>query len=199
MVPKEHWSDLEKMNLSKVCTNSGAKLDDSRGLLIQFLQDDLQIDIKKRSIFRIAENSREKIDNPLLELMTVVYLLNATADPLSEEMIGVNELKDAHFFQGPHALNVSPLLACFGNNLAAFNTAAEKLGGAPIGLADAAYTLLPFPKIPLYYLLWTGDAEFSAHLSILFDRTIEQHLSADAIWGLVHLVSDALCGRHGLP
>ena len=30
------------------------------------------------------------------------------------------------------------------------------------------------------------------HLSILFDRSIESHLSADAIWGLVNLVSKEL-------
>ncbi len=59
-------------------------------------------------------------------------------------------------------------------------------------LADAAYRLTPLPKIPLYYLLWEGDEEFKPNLSILFDRSIERHLSADAIWGLVILVSDAL-------
>ncbi|MBW1838075.1 MAG: DUF3786 domain-containing protein, partial [Deltaproteobacteria bacterium] len=52
-----------------------------------------------------------------------------------------------------------------------------------------AYKLSPLPKIPLYYLLWEGDEEFQPHLSILFDRSIESHLSADAIWGLVNLVS----------
>jgi hypothetical protein len=51
---------------------------------------------------------------------------------------------------------------------------------------------MPFPKIPLYYVLWAGDEEFEASLSILFDKSIERHLSADAIWGVVAWVSDAL-------
>ena len=59
-------------------------------------------------------------------------------------------------------------------------------------MADAAFRFLPFPKIPLYYLLWDGDDEFAADLNILFDRSIEQHFNADAIWGLVNLVSDML-------
>jgi hypothetical protein len=63
------------------------------------------------------------------------------------------------------------------------------MGGEPIDMADVAYKLSPLPKIPLYYLLWEGDEEFQPHLSILFDRSIESHLSADAIWGLVNLVS----------
>ena len=59
-------------------------------------------------------------------------------------------------------------------------------------MADAAVCLKPFPKIPVYYILYAGDEEFPAKLSVLFDRSIERHLSADAIWGLVGLVSDAL-------
>jgi hypothetical protein len=49
-----------------------------------------------------------------------------------------------------------------------------------------------FPKIPLYYLLWQGDEEFEPRLSILFDRSIEEHLPADAVWGLVKLFTDIL-------
>ena len=67
-----------------------------------------------------------------------------------------------------------------------------KIGGEPQNLADAGFKILTFPKVPLYYLLWRGDEEFNPRLSVLFDRSVEKHLSADAIWGLVSLVSDAL-------
>ena len=43
-----------------------------------------------------------------------------------------------------------------------------------------------------HYLLWRGDEEFEPQLSVLFDRSIEDPLAADAIWGLVNLVSDFL-------
>jgi hypothetical protein len=59
-------------------------------------------------------------------------------------------------------------------------------------MADAAYELLPFPRVPLYYLFWRGDAEFEPRISVLFDRSIETVFSADAIWGLVGRVSTAL-------
>ena len=38
-------------------------------------------------------------------------------------------------------------------------------------------------------LLWQGDDEFKPRMSVLFDRSIEKTLAADAIWGLVSLVS----------
>lgn len=44
----------------------------------------------------------------------------------------------------------------------------------------------------MYYILWRGDGEFKPRLSVLFDKSIEKHLAADAIWGTVNLVSNAL-------
>jgi hypothetical protein len=34
-------------------------------------------------------------------------------------------------------------------------------------------------------VLWQGDKEYSARLSVLFDASIGQHLPLDAIYGLV--------------
>jgi hypothetical protein len=56
-------------------------------------------------------------------------------------------------------------------------------------MADTAYCLLPFPRVPLYFLLWAGDEEFKPRLQVLFDRSIEEILAADAIWALVNRVA----------
>ena len=113
-------------------------------------------------------------------------------EPLAQEMISVQDLKNAHFFVGPHELKVKPLLTRYGEDLEGFKKAAERVGGEALDLADIAYEFLPLPKVPLYYLLWAGDEEFQPNLSILFDRSVEHHLAADAIWGLVNLVSEVL-------
>lgn len=191
-VPEAHWSDLKKRALSEICTNAGASSEPPDGLTIPFLNETLRIDLKRSCIFRRGKNRWDPIAEPLLELITIVYLVNATADPLKEEMIGINELKDAHFFQGPHAVDVSGLLARYGNDRKSFQSVSLKLGGAPLDLSDAAYRFNAFPKAPVYYLLWEGDEEFGPNMSILFDRTIERHFSADGIWGLINLVSNAL-------
>ena len=194
-VPEAHWSDLKKKALSEICANTGASLETPDGLTIPFLNETLRIDLKRYCICKRGKDRWDQIAEPLLELITIVYLVNATADPLKEELIGMSELKDAHFFQGPHAVNVSELLARYGNDREAFRWASLKLGGAPLDLADAAYRFYPFPKVPVYYLLWEGDEEFSPNMSILFDRTIERHFSADGIWGLINLVSNGLLDK----
>jgi hypothetical protein len=60
-----------------------------------------------------------------------------------------------------------------------------------MAMADAAYRVLPYPRVPLYYLLWVGDAEFKPRIQVLVDRSIEQILAADAIWALINRVSSA--------
>jgi hypothetical protein len=106
--------------------------------------------------------------------------------------VGVKDLKEAHFFQGPHALLVDPLIKRYGRDLEDFKNTAEFLEGRPVDMADAAYQLLPFPRVPVYYLFWQGDDEFDPRISVLFDRSIEEVFSADVIWGLVSRVSTAL-------
>ena len=198
-VPPRYWDDFKKMEMKRVCERSLAISHDSGGLGILFLNQDILVDIEDRCLRRIYPDRSEKIDNPLLELVVLVYLLNVTPDLISREMISVSDLKDAHFFQGPHTLKTGSVLKRFGRDLGGFKKAAESLNGEFLDLADAAYKFSPLPKVPLYYLLWEGDDEFEPHLSILFDRSIERHLSADAIWGLVNLVSNELLMAGMLP
>jgi hypothetical protein len=191
-VPSEHWADLEKRDLSVLCKNALARISSPYNILLPSLGQDLLIDREHRRLCRLIRGRWESIEDPLMELLCLVYLLNVGPEPLSQEMISVNELRDAHFFQGPHALKTSRLLERYGNDPDGFMKAAEHLGGEAVDLADAAYRIPAFPKVPIYYLLWKGDEEFKPRLSILFDRSIAHHLSADAIWGIVSLVSNAL-------
>ncbi len=191
-VPTDYWDKLKKRNIDELCKLSLAHVYPPEDLLLHFLNEDILIDMENRSIHRLNVNKREKIENPFLELIILVYLLNVSSDDPSQDIISVRDLKNAHFFQGPHELQTAPLLDLYGNNLERFKSAAESLGGKSLDMAEAAYMLLPFPKIPLYYLLWEGDDEFEPNLSILFDRSIEKHLAADAIWGFVNLVSNYL-------
>jgi len=80
----------------------------------------------------------------------------------------------------------------YGHDVDGFETAADYYEGESLNMADKAYRFLPFPRVPLYYLLWKGDGEFDPKISVLFDRSIENYLSASGIWGLVNLVSFAL-------
>ncbi|MCP4691848.1 MAG: DUF3786 domain-containing protein [Desulfobacterales bacterium] len=191
-VPMEYWDELGEKDIDALCVDALATPHPPDGLRVRFLNDEVLVNIKDRSIRRVNKQSWEDVDRSMLELLILVYLLNAKPIPLDRDMIAVQELKGAQFFQGPHELKTIPLLRRYGKDAPGFKAAAENLGGKPLAMADAAYSLHPFPRVPLYYLLWAFDEEFGPSLSILFDRTIERHLAADAIWGLVNVVSDML-------
>ena len=150
------------------------------------------MDLKDRTISHLAERGWEKVENSLLELVSLVYLHVAGPQTPVDEMVSVQELRTAHFFTGPHAIRTRPLIDRFGRDLAGFRVAAERMGGQSMAMADVACKLMVFPKVPLHYLLWKGDDEFQATVTILFDRSIEQHLAGDAIWAMTNLVTNIL-------
>jgi hypothetical protein len=191
-VPSNHWESVVARDIAEVCGHAKAIRQGHSEILLPFLNGRFLVDLERRSISRELKTGWERVRNPLFELVCLVYLSGAGLGRLRGEMVGAKQLKDAHFFTGPHALRKEPVLARYGRDLDGFTRAAGDLGGEALDLADAAFRFMAFPKIPLYYLLWQGDEEFEPRLSILFDRSIEEHLPADAVWGLVKLFTDIL-------
>ena len=191
-VPAGYWQELKKRDLDRLCRLSQTVLQPPWGLLLPFFNRSVRVYLDSSSLQEQVCGRWQPVESPLMELVILVYLLNVSEAPLTGEKVSVSDLRDAHFFQGPHTLKTASLLGSFGRDLSGFAAAAEALGGVKLDLADAAFMFLPLPKIPVYYLLWEADEEFDANMTVLFDRSIEQHLTADAIWGLVNLVSDML-------
>ncbi len=192
-VPPEYWERLRARDINTICNLALCDPHPQGGLIFPFLQEQLLVDVEDKCLKHLKQGLWEKKDDTLLELITLVYLNHVSSfHPLGKGIVSVKDLKEAHFFQGPHILMTAPLLERYGNDMDAFKRAAEYLNGEKMNMADAAYRLLPFPRIPLYYLLWEGDEEYKARLSILFDRSIEHYFTASGIWGLVNLVSTAL-------
>ena len=192
-VASVYWDELQKKDLHALSNLTLFEPISENQLIFPFLGQGVMVDLENRCLMRSEKNTWKQTDDPLLELVTVLYLINVSAIyPIGKDIVGVRDLKGSHFFQGPHALKIDPLLKRYGDDLKGFKQAAESLKGEPWDMADAAYQLRPFPRIPLYYLLWEGDEEFKPRMTVLFDRSIEEIWAADAIWALVNRVSIAL-------
>ena len=192
-VAVDYWNELQQKDITSLCNLTLFTPLSTNQILFHFMQEDVVVDFENRCLMRLEDNLWQKTDDPLLELVTVMYLINVTdIYPISKDIVGVKDLKEGHFFQGPHALKTDPLLERYGHDLKGFREAAEFLEGESQDMADAAYKLQPFPRVALYFLLWQGDEEFAPQMTVLFDRSIENVLAADAIWALVNRVSTAL-------
>ncbi len=188
-----YWEQVARRDRIALCNNTFFELVGPDQLQFRFLNEDVRVDLSGRCLLRCREGDWHMNDDSLLTLATVVYLKNISAVyPLGNDMVGIKDLKEGHFFAGPHQLRTAPLLVRFGNDPQAFRKAGAVLDGHPLDMADAAVRLLPFPRVPLYFLLWLGDDEFQPQVQVLFDRSIETCLPADAIWALVNRVAHAL-------
>ncbi len=191
-VSPRYWDDLAVKNPAVLCSDAEVTLHPQSGILMPFLNEWLLVNVNAKSIYRECRGAWQRIEDPLMTLICLVYLLGANPRGLINRPVSATQLKCAHFFRGPHELNLGPLERRFGEDLDGFKKAAEALGGTSLPMADAAYMLKVFPKVPVYVLLWEQDEEFEARVSILFDQSVEAHLAADAIWGLVSLITRRL-------
>ena len=191
-VADRYWDSLQKRDRTTLVNMTLFEPFNGDRLQFRFLNEIKGIDLSKRCLLERTGHHWVVSDDPLLTLAAVIYLNNVrTIYPMGQDIVGIKDLKEGHFFSGPHELRLHPILARYGHDPEDFKRAAEALDGRPVDMADVAYRMLPFPRVPLYYLLWRGDDEFEPEVKILFDRSIENTFPADAIWGLVNRVTMA--------
>jgi hypothetical protein len=188
-----YWEQLAQRDSTELANMTLFDPISDRQLIFAFLNEEIMVDLEARCLKRRQRETWTSTSDSLLELATVMYLINVSElVPMGREIVGIKDLKEGHFFQGPHELRLEPLLSRYGEDIAGFKAAAVSLKGEAVDMADTAFQLKPFPRIPLYYLLWQGDAEFRPRIRVLLDRSIEEVLAADAIWALINRVSQAL-------
>ena len=190
-----YWDQVAQRNSTELANMTLFTPVSERQLTFKFLNEEIMVDLEAHCLKRKQGDTWTRTSDSLLELATVMYLINVDElVPVGREIVGIKDLKEGHFFQGPHELKLDPLLNRYGEDIAGFNAAATELGGEPVDMADTAFQLKPYPRIPVYYLLWEGDDEFRPRIMVLLDRSIEEVLAADAIWALINRVSQALVG-----
>lgn len=189
VIPQEYWNDLIQRDIPTLCNFTLCEPRES-GIAFPFLNMNLLVDFNDRCIKKDHQGTWRRLNDPLLELITLLYFNRVSSlQPKGRGLLSTHDLKEGHFFKGPHALNLGPLLQRYQDNLDDFADAAITLKADRTDMADASFIFWPYPRIPIYYLLWKRDNEFKAEADVLFDVSIEHYLDAAGIWGLVNLVT----------
>lgn len=183
------WDALCGRDIGQVANFTLTDIDRGTGYLrFRFLNRNILVDTHERCFKEKRDDSWEIVAIPLLALTALEYLSRVDRlFPVGREMVSTDDLADAHYFTGRSRLKKASLLARYGDNPNGFTAAGRYLDGRSEKMGDAAFRLSPFPRIPIYYLLWLGNREFPPRISILLDRSIETALSSAAIWSLVTL------------
>jgi hypothetical protein len=181
---KKGWEDLARRDPSEVCRNSLVSYDhESQKYTLRLLNFDFDVDLKNRAVIPIPERT-ETIPHLGLDfrIMVLDYLANCSEAPLGGQLVSGAQLKGGEFFfRGTHGLELDALANTFGDKPEEFGNIGLSLGGKGLELGDVSFQLPVLPKVPVAYVLWAADEEFSARLSVLFDSTADCMLHLDTL------------------
>lgn len=128
------------------------------------------------------------------QILLLHYLNTASGAPLSNEMITFGQIPDGTFYVPAfRRRSVDWLVGVFGKNPEALLEAAQRIGGHLADYGDVAVTIRVFPSVPVTFVLWRGDDEFSPSGSVLFDSTISQYLPTEDVAVLAGMLVGKLC------
>ena len=131
-------------------------------------------------------DSREDL-SAVDQTMVLYYFNTCDGVPMAASWIAYSELPDGRFYnQAFQGYTGRELAKAFGNDLEAFESAANNTGGekrfpmagAPLG--DAAFVYQALPRVPLLVVFWLGDEDFPPNSQILFDAAVSHHMPTDA-------------------
>jgi hypothetical protein len=193
----EFWERLEKMPLDSVCVRTGAMLTPEGHMSLACLNEIWTIEVKKRKFRKMDGEFGGEWDRQF-PFLGLIYLVSASGTPLSGDMVAPRELvKGSDFFQGIYKIDTGELEEVFGSDSGAFKAVAHKLGARITENADCGARFTVFPRMVVEYLLWTGDEEFPARLSLLLDRDTTSHFPPDATSMLIRLLNGRLLFEKG--
>ncbi len=100
-VDPAYWDDLLKRNIDTLCNFTLFENDSSGQLRFHFLNEEIMVDLGQRCLKRIEDDRWSQTDDPLLELVTVLYLTNVNGlYPIDKDIVGVQGSKRGPFFPG---------------------------------------------------------------------------------------------------
>ena len=185
------WDCLSGLDSSDVCRRSLAILSPSGdGYVLDLFGCPVTVAPERRVISGSCADSEWLLTKMAYfsHLAILHYLIGAQAIPLSGRLIRTSDLKAGPiYYQGSHTLPLDALAARYATNAEAFLAQGIRFGGSRQPYGDAALVLVPFPRIPVTFVLWREDEEFAARADLLFDASCEQHVPADILWSIAVL------------
>lgn len=178
------WKDLGHLDPLEVCRKSLATYDhESRRYTLRFLNVDFVVILEERAVRALSERNAGVPDLGVdFRIMILDYLTNCSEASVSGRLVSGAQLKGGEFFfRGTHGLELDALISEFGKKPEEFKKLGVSVGGMGLELGDVSLQLPVLPKVPIAYVLWAADEEFSARMSVLFDSSADSMLHLDTL------------------
>jgi hypothetical protein len=188
-----HWDDLRKHQREAVLSHEGVETASSGpGFEVRFLNARYLVSPLTETIMEISPNP-DRVLSAALQILLIRYLVSPYVGPLDGIEVSEKDLPGGvQFFQGPHALNMDPIITRFGKDADGFESLGKRFRAKAVGHGDKAMRFLPFQRVPVTYVLWMEDEEFPASVSVLFDKSISRRFALDMVFALVQVLTQRI-------
>ena len=124
------------------------------------------------------------------KIIVLHYINNATGRPFAGEKVSFADIPECmHYAPVFEKRVLKPLEKAFGFDRDTFREAGRALGAKEEEYGDASFTIFAFPRVPITFILWTGDEEFPPSAKALFDPSITGYLPFEDIVVISKLAS----------
>jgi hypothetical protein len=181
-----HWDDLDNRPRASILGQPGvSEAPNSSGYMVKFLNEEYLVDSRNRRITEISPEPDRNLTEAF-QILLMKYLVADHGGRLDGTDVSEKDLPGGlTYFQGPHALKLSPIARLYGDNPQAFEARGLEFNAGPAQFGDISMKFLPFPNIPVTYVLWRADEEFPASASVVFDKSITRWFELDMVFNLV--------------
>lgn len=193
-------NELQQYDPELIAEYSGAEIlkadSEVKSLKLDFLNRDITISWPDMEIS--CEDDKGEI--PIQQQALILHYLSGTyaakGVAVSGEWISYQDIPDGRFYMDAFIKRAkTPLIQTFGfKGAAMINIAAEAYNASKLDLGDYSVRVVPLPFVPAALLIWEGDEEFPPDGNLLFDKTIQEVLSAEDIAALAGMVVYPMIG-----
>lgn len=163
---------------AEVARNSGVPFDEqAKTFIVAYLGDEYTVSYPDGAV-----SLREKTGdvNISIKILILHYLTTANGAPLQNKWISFKELPDGAIYIDPFTRRtINPMVKIFADKQEVFFELAQTMGAEKQTLGDTSLTINVFPRVPVTYVLYSADEEFSASGNVLFDGSAANYLPTE--------------------
>ena len=160
----------------------------SPGRECTFLGRQCKVDPEKHEVFCAGEKARDHV-----AILTLHYLAEESGMNPAGKWISFQELEGGKgYYPAFRKRVIKPIADSFGKNPSDLIKAGEKFGGQKIEHGDAGIRINVFEKVPLGFVVWSGDEEFGPDANVLFDAGVKGVFSSEDMVVLAEIATRSM-------